>query len=130
VDVDTHTQDYVGSNITDGNAGTYWESANGTDAFPHAISVDLGSEKKVSRVVLKLPPVADWNVRTQNITVYGAHNTTSAFGLVSAADYTFNAATGNTVTIRFTATATRYVQLWFTANSGWPAAQLSELAAY
>lgn len=62
--------------------------------------------------------------------MYGAHNTNSSFVLAPSAAYTFNAATGNTVTIRFTAASTRYVQIWFTANSGWPAAQLSELAAY
>ncbi len=34
------------------------------------------------------------------------------------------------MTITFTAATTRYLRLTFTANSGWPAGQLSELQAY
>lgn len=55
VEVDNHRQDYVGSNVTDGDASSYWESTNGTDQFPHLASVDLGAEKSVAEVVLKLP---------------------------------------------------------------------------
>ncbi|MEU2744141.1 discoidin domain-containing protein [Streptomyces sp. NPDC007095] len=120
---DSATQDYVGSHLTDGDATTYWESANG--AFPHTIRVDLGSERTISKLVLKLPPGSDWNSRTQTLAVYGSDSL-----LVPAASYTFDAASGNTVTIRFDPASTRSIELRFTANSGWPAAQLSELAAY
>ena len=130
VSADSHVEDFVGSHVTDGDAGTYWESTKGTDAFPHSIRVDLGTEKSISKIVLKLPPVADWNSRTQTLSVWGAHNSSDAFTLASSAGYTFDAATGNSVTIRLSGTATRYIELRFTANSGWPAAQLSELAAY
>lgn len=130
VSADSHVEDFVGSHVTDGDAATYWESTKGTDTFPHSIRVDLGAEKSVSKIVLKLPQVADWNSRTQTLSVWGAHNTSNAFTLASSAGYTFDAATGNSVTIRFSNTATRYIELRFTANSGWPAAQLSELAAY
>ena len=44
--------------------------------------------------------------------------------------YTFNPASGSTVTINFSATSTRYVRVAITANSGWPAGQLSELEVY
>ena len=35
--------------------------------------------------------------------------------------YSFNPATGNTVTVTFAAAQVRYVMLTFTANTGWPA---------
>jgi hypothetical protein len=51
--------------------------------------------------------------------------------VVGSAGYTFNPATGNTATITFPAAATvRYVRLNFTANTGWPAGQVSEFQVY
>jgi hypothetical protein len=50
--------------------------------------------------------------------------------IVGSATYTFNPATGNTVTITFSATTAQYVRLDFTANSGWPAGQLSEFEVF
>ena len=44
--------------------------------------------------------------------------------------YGFDPASGNTATATFTAAPVRYVRLTFTANSGWPAGQLSELQIY
>ncbi|MEV6710330.1 glycosyl hydrolase family 28-related protein [Micromonospora wenchangensis] len=46
-------QSYGAGNAVDGNAGTYWESAN--NAFPQSLTVDLGAARTVDRVVLKLP---------------------------------------------------------------------------
>jgi hypothetical protein len=50
--------------------------------------------------------------------------------LAPSASYTFNPSSGNTVTITFSAASVRYLRLTFTANTGWPAGQLSELQAY
>ena len=50
--------------------------------------------------------------------------------VVGSAGYTFNPATGNTVTITYPATAARYLRLTFTANTGWPAGQVSEFRVY
>jgi hypothetical protein len=50
--------------------------------------------------------------------------------VVGSAGYTFDPATGNTVTITFQGTSQRYLRLTFTANTGWPAGQLSELEVY
>jgi hypothetical protein len=50
--------------------------------------------------------------------------------LAASAGYTFNPATGNTATVTFPAADVRYVMLTFTANTGWPAGQLSELQVY
>jgi hypothetical protein len=38
--------------------------------------------------------------------------------------------TGNAVTISFPATSARELTLTFTANTGWPAAQVSEFEVY
>ena len=50
--------------------------------------------------------------------------------IVPSAGRTFNPATNNTVTIDFAATTTRYVRINISANTGWPAAQLSEVEVY
>jgi hypothetical protein len=50
--------------------------------------------------------------------------------IVGSAGYTFNPATGNTVTITFGATSRRFIRLNFTANTGWPAGQVSELQVF
>ena len=49
---------------------------------------------------------------------------------MGSANYSFNPSTGNTVTVNFSATSLRYLKLTFTANTGWPAGQLSELLVY
>jgi hypothetical protein len=122
----SHTQNYGSSNAVDGNAGSYWESAN--NAFPQWVQVDLGSAVSVGRVVLKLPP--SWETRTQTLSVLGSTTGSSFATLAGSAGHTFNPASGNTVTITFAATSTRYVRLGFTANTGWPAGQVSEFEVY
>jgi hypothetical protein len=124
----SHTQNLVSGNVVDGNAGSYWESAN--NAFPQSVTVDLGSSVSVSRVVLKLPPASAWGSRTQTLTVLGSADGASFTTIVNSAGYTFNAATGNTVTITFGATSRRHLRVTITANTGWPAGQLSELEVY
>jgi hypothetical protein len=49
---------------------------------------------------------------------------------VGAASYRFDPAGGNTVTITFAATSRRYVRVTVTANTGWPAGQLSSVEVY
>ncbi|MET8335521.1 galactose-binding domain-containing protein [Streptosporangium canum] len=119
---------YTAGNVNDGNAATYWESVNNT--FPQWVQVDLGASTSVNKVVLKLPPATDWATRTQTLTVQGGTSSPPSTTIVPSAGYTFNPATGNTVTINFTATSTRYVRLTITGNTGWPAGQLSELEVY
>ncbi|MET8305430.1 discoidin domain-containing protein [Micromonospora sp. NPDC005173] len=124
----SHNQNYVASNANDGNADTYWESAN--NAFPQWIQADLGATVSVDRVVLKLPPPSAWQTRTQTLSVLGSTNGSSFTTLKASAGYTFNPATGNTATVSFTAASTRYVRVQVTGNTGWPAAQLSEVEVY
>ena len=96
-----YTQDYVPANAVDGNTSTYWESTD--NAFPQWFQVDLGSATSVSRIVMDLPPSTAWATRTQTITVQGSTDGTNYTTLAGSAGYTFNPATGNTVTITFTA---------------------------
>ncbi|MGC5285959.1 discoidin domain-containing protein [Micromonospora sp. DT231] len=124
----SYNQNYVAGNANDGNASTYWESAN--NAFPQWIQADLGATVNVDRVVLKLPPSSDWQTRTQTLSVLGSTNGSSFSTLKASAGYTFNPASGNTATVSFTAASTRYVRVQVTGNTGWPAAQLSEVEVY
>ncbi|WP_405580727.1 discoidin domain-containing protein [Streptomyces sp. NBC_01190] len=123
------TQVYYPANVNDGNADTYWESVN--NAFPQWLQIDLGTASaQVKRLVLKLPPATAWGTRTQSISVQAGPSVplTTVLPFIS---YTFNPATGNTVTITLPSTVTaRYVRLNFNSNTGWPAAQLSEFEIY
>ncbi|MFF4127475.1 discoidin domain-containing protein [Microbispora rosea] len=128
VSASSHADVYVASNTTDGNAGTYWESAN--NAFPQTLTVDLGASVTVGRVVLKLPPSAAWGTRTQTLSVLGSTDGTNYTTIAGPAGYTFDPATGNSVTVAVPAAARRYLRLNVTGNTGWPAAQISEFEAY
>ncbi|MER7200354.1 discoidin domain-containing protein [Streptomyces sp. CB01635] len=123
-----HADVYKATNAVDGDAGSYWESTN--NAFPQTITVDLGSAKAVKRLVLKLPPAAAWATRTQTLSVSGSTDNSTFTTLRTSAGYTFNPNSGNTTEVALTGTPTRYLRLTFTDNTGWPAAQLSELEAY
>ncbi|TDW95232.1 F5/8 type C domain-containing protein [Kribbella pratensis] len=112
--------EYPSGNAADGNANTYWESSN--NAFPQWLQADLGATKDVNQVTLKLP--SSWGPRTQTITVQGSANGSAFTTIVSSTAYNFSGT--NVVTIAFSNTSVRYVRLTFTANTGWPAAQLSE----
>jgi hypothetical protein len=115
---------YPVANAVDGNQATYWESAN--NAFPQWIQADLGSTRTLTGIVLKLPTT--WEARTQTFAVLGSTNGTSFTDLVPSSGHTFSPS-ANTVTVPLTA-STRYVRLNVSANTGWPAAQLSEFELY
>ncbi len=118
--------EYPASNVNDGNAATYWESNN--NAFPQWVQVDLGASVAVNRVVVKLP--ADWPARTQTLTVRRSTDGSNFTDLVTNTGYQFTPAGGNTVTITFNETTARFVRLHITANTGWPAGQVSEFEVY
>jgi F5/8 type C domain-containing protein/carbohydrate binding protein with CBM6 domain len=127
VTASSYYENYVPSNVTDGNTSTYWESTD--NAFPQWFQVDLGSPVSISRIVMDLPPSSSWGTRTQTITIQGSTDGTNYTTLVASAGYTFTSPQ-NTVTVTFPAAAVRYLKLTFTANTGWPAGQLSELQVY
>jgi hypothetical protein len=119
---------YGASQVNDGNADSYWESPN--NAFPQWVQVDLGSAVAIDQVKLKLPPATAWATRTETLSVQGSTSGSSWSVLSASAGRTFNPASGNAVTIDFTAATVRYVRVNVTGNTGWPAAQLSELEIY
>ncbi len=124
-----HTQTYASGNAVDGDVNSYWESVD--NAFPQWIQVDLGAATAISRLVLKLPPSTSWGARTQTLSVQGSTNGTTFTTLVNSAGYTFDPNSGgNSVTITFASSSQRYVRLNITANTGWPAGQLSDFQVW
>ncbi|MES5818157.1 discoidin domain-containing protein [Streptomyces sp. RG80] len=125
----TGSQDvYTPGRAVDGDPNSYWESTN--NAFPQSWTVDLGSAEPVRRLVLKLPPQSVWQARTQTFAVQGSTDGSTYSTLVAARDHRFDPATGNTVTVTLPGTSLRHLRLVVTANTGWPAAQFSEVEAY
>ncbi|HXL87732.1 MAG TPA: choice-of-anchor D domain-containing protein [Streptosporangiaceae bacterium] len=121
---------YPATNANDGNTSTYWESLDGA-AYPQTLTVNLGSVQSIGSVTLDLPPATDWSTRTETLSVLGSTNGSSFSQIVGSAGYTFNPSTGNTVTISLpSGTSTQYVELSFTANTGWSAAQISEFEVF
>ncbi|NEA30673.1 carbohydrate-binding protein [Streptomyces sp. SID13031] len=118
----SHSQAYASGNVTDGNQSSYWESTN--NVFPQWTQVDLGSAQSASRVVLQLP--ASWGARDQTLSLLGSTDGNTFTTVKAAAAYTFSPAANNTVTVTFPASTQRYWRATITANTGWPAGQLSE----
>jgi hypothetical protein len=119
---------YPSNNVTDTDANSYWESAN--NAFPQWVQVDLGATASVGKLTLKLPPQTAWATRTQTLSVQGSTDGTTFSTIVGSAGYTFDPSSANTVNITFPATSARYLRLNFTANTGWPAGQLSDFEVF
>ena len=128
ISASSFAQDYVPTRANDANATapSYWESAN--NAFPQWIQVDLGAPTTINSIILKLPPT--WEARTQTLSVQGSSNSTTFVTIVASSSYPFSPLSSNLVEIEFTATTTRYVRVNFTANTAWPAGQVSELEIY
>ncbi|GAA4226915.1 CARDB domain-containing protein [Streptosporangium album] len=122
------TAEYAVSAINDGDQNTYWESGN--NSFPQWARIDLGTATSVDQIVLKVPAPTAWQTRTQTLSVQGGADGSTYSTVVASANYTFNPATGNTVTINFGAATHRYWRVNVTANTGWPAAQISEFEIY
>lgn len=114
------------THVTDGSQLSYWEGPAG--AFPQWIRVDLGAAVAADRVVLKLP--TGWEARTQTLTVEGSTDGSAFTALSGSAAHRFDPADGNTVTVGFTTRRIRHIQVRVSANTGWNAAQLSEIKVY
>jgi hypothetical protein len=126
----SYYQAFVPANVNDGNTSSYWESTDGA-AYPQTITVNLGSVQTIGSVTLDLPPSTSWSTRTQTLSVLGSTNGSTFSQIVGSAGYTFNPSTGNAVTISLpSGTSAQYVQLSFTGNTGWTAAQLSEFEVF
>ncbi|MFD4725611.1 discoidin domain-containing protein [Streptomyces seoulensis] len=121
-----HADVYGAANAGDGNRATYWESRN--NAFPQWLQVDLGSSVKVNQVALRLP--SGWPSRSQTLKIQGSTDNQNFTDLTASKAYTFDSGTDQSAVISLDTTTTRYVRVLFTANSAWPAGQLSELEVY
>ncbi|WP_371503223.1 discoidin domain-containing protein [Kitasatospora sp. NBC_00374] len=122
------SQVYGPANLVDGDANSYWESAN--NAFPQWAQIDLGCPTAIKRLVLRLPPSSAWAARSETVAVQRSDDGATFSTVVGATSYAFDPASGNTVTVNLPATTARHLRLTFTANSGWPAGQLSELQVF
>ncbi|WP_455569681.1 discoidin domain-containing protein [Streptomyces roseolus] len=118
--------EYGAGHVTDGNQATYWQSSGSN--LPQWVQADLGTSTRVDEVVLKLP--AGWESRNQTLSIQGSADGTGFTTLKSSATYAFTPGAGNTVTVSFPAAQTRFVRVDITANTGWQAAQLSELEVH
>ena len=95
--------------------------------------VDLGGVHSVTQFVIDHAGAGGeqtgWNTKAFTISV--STDGTNFGTVVGSAGYTFDPAIGNTATIVFPSTTTvRYLRLNFTANTGWPAGQVSEFRVY
>ncbi|AQS71067.1 CARDB domain-containing protein [Streptomyces pactum] len=118
---------YPAGNTTDGTQASYWEGPAG--AFPQWVQVDLGEARNIERVVLKLP--AGWESRSQTLSLQGSADGSAFHSLAGSAARAFSPDRANTVAVDLASPSdARYVRVHVTGNTGWNAAQLSELEVY
>ncbi|HEU5129098.1 MAG TPA: CARDB domain-containing protein [Glycomyces sp.] len=128
ISASSHTYEYEAANANDGDVSTYWEGASG--AYPHSLTVALGANADIERIVVKLDPDPIWGPRTQTLSVQGRDQGGGEFSTIAPeADYAFDPAEGNAVTIPVAATAAD-VRLEFTANTGAPGGQVAEIEVH
>src|SRR5581483_8044795 len=72
---------------------------------------------------------AGWGQRTQTLSILGSTDGSNFSTLSGSAGRNFDPNTANTVSVNVSGTA-RYVRINVTANTGWPAGQLSEMEVY
>ncbi|MFJ4466836.1 CARDB domain-containing protein [Streptomyces sp. NPDC089424] len=117
---------YPAANVTDGSQQSYWEGPTGS--FPQWVQVDLGAPLPLDRVALKLP--TGWEARSQTLAVLGSTDGNSFSTLAAGQARSFTPSAANTANIDLPTATARYVRVQVSANSGWNAAQLSELEVY
>ncbi|GAA4800169.1 CARDB domain-containing protein [Streptomyces ziwulingensis] len=119
--------EYPARNVTDGAQASYWESPAGS--LPQWVQTDLGATRNVERVVLKLPSA--WEGRTETLSLQGSTDGAAFRTLDASAGRVFDPAGGNRVAVDLASPAeVRHVRVHVTGNTGWNAAQLSELEVY
>lgn len=119
-----HIYEFTAPKATDGEILTYFEGA--ANAYPDEIYVDLGGERTIAALRMKLNPKKIWQARKQTLAVLTSLDGTTYTQALASAAYQFDPDTANTVTIPLAVT-TAFVKLSFTANDASPGAQLAEL---
>jgi hypothetical protein len=122
------TDDYPPTAANDGDPYTYWEST--AKQFPQTLTLDLGSQQPISRVLLRLPPQTAWEKREQIVAVSASVDGNSYAELAPAQSLTFDPASDNAVEVTFTSATARYVRITVTGNTSWAAAQISEFEVF
>lgn len=123
-----HIYEFTALKATDGEILTYWEGA--ANSYPDEISVDLGGEKAIKAIRLKLNPKKIWQERKQTLSVLTSSDGNGYVEAVPSKAYDFDpTANGNVVTIALDAKAS-FVKLSFTANDASTGAQIAELEVY
>ncbi|MEX0172751.1 CARDB domain-containing protein [Streptomyces sp. LMG1-1-1.1] len=117
---------YPARNVTDGSQQSYWEGPAGS--FPQWVQIDLGAAVDVDRVALKLP--TGWGARSEAVGVLGSTDGSTFTTLSAPRARAFDPAAANALDIDLTAATTRYVRIQVDSNTGWNAAQLSEVEVY
>ncbi|WNI14537.1 discoidin domain-containing protein [Actinacidiphila sp. ITFR-21] len=113
---------FVAANADDDDVTTYWEGT-GTST----LTVQLGANVDTSSIVVKLNPSSAWGPRTQTIAVDGREQSAGTFTQLSpATQYSFDPATGNSVTIPVSGRVAD-VRLTFSNNSGAGGGQAAEV---
>ena len=98
--------------------------------LPATLTVQLGANADLSSIVVQLNPDRLWGPRPRPSRSLGREQSATGFTTLAAATpYTFNPATGNTVTIPVTARVAD-VQLKFTANTGAGGGQVAEFQVF
>jgi hypothetical protein len=121
-----NTFTFVVGNANDNDVTTYFEGST----YPTQATVSLVGNAQLSSVVVKLNPDPAWSTRTQTIAVLGQPQTGGAFVTLAAAQlYTFNPATGNSVTIPVSGSY-QNIELSITTNSGAPGGQVAEFQIF
>ena len=122
-----HIFDFTADKATDGDVLTYWEGA--ANSYPNDFTVDLGEEKSVERLIVRLNPKRIWQARTQTIEVLASGDGQTFTSVAAPKEYGFDPGSGNAVSIPVAA-KTRFLMLRFTANTGATAGQMAELEVY
>ncbi|MEU4062361.1 CARDB domain-containing protein [Streptomyces wedmorensis] len=117
---------YPARNVTDGSQQSYWEGPVGS--FPQWVQIDLGAAVGVDRVALKLP--TGWEARSEAVGVLGSTDGSTFTTLSAPRSRAFDPSAANAVDIDLTSATTRYLRIQVDSNTGWNAAQLSEVEVY
>ena len=126
-----HEDVYNINNLTDGIPTTYYEGKKGV--FPAEIIINLGDSYQIKYINLHLPPLMQWESRTQVISFYTSTDGVNYSLIIANKSCLFDPLTGNVVEIILDQpVACQYLKLIVSSNtaSGGEGAQLSEISVY
>lgn len=126
---------YTGS-VNDGSDQTYWQGPRGystspTLATPNIMTIDLGGQAKINKIVLKCMNKSSWADRTQNIKLEYSTDGVNYKTLVAAKDYVFTMTKNNVLDpITFNQVTARFVRATIYTNTQQDAGQIAEFEIY